>query len=419
MIAFAKRYGIYPILLLYAAGVVAVIYADPRLQWDFEAYYYGAMSWAQGVSPYGAEAVDRASDGASTWRFIYTPITVYAFLPFTALDLVAAKAVFLTLKLLALAGLVTLWYRMLSPRLPAWVLLAVCIFGFNAAIYADLRVGNITIFEQLVLWTGIWAYLQKKPYLAAAAIALAAVPKLALLPFLLLLIAPARRQWRAFGFGLSLFILLVAGPFIVRPELVGDFVSGFGREFHHRAPWAQSPLTFIGDITALQVVPQALNDPRVHVTVFALYAVMLLAVSWPMLRASFRQPPGLGHVIHFCFIYALLMPRFKDYSYILLILPAIVIATTVIRSLDARVIAVIVLALAAPIVSPLPYSRAVLGLLWSYYPLLLTLTVWLLYVREEKKTPGANHTQHPQAPTMISETAPSDETVRADDVSGP
>ena len=89
-----------------------------------------------------------------------------------------------------------------------------------------------------------------------------------------------------------------------------------------------------------------------------------------------------------CVTIALISPRFKDYSYLLLIVPAYfaIRHSAVLRSWP---LALALLCLPQHHKLPFFYS-AFESLIWPYFPLLLAYGVWLLYVFDILRTPGAS-----------------------------
>ena len=88
------------------------------------------------------------------------------------------------MKLACLAALVWIWDRLVNLRQQGGVLLLLITFAFNGTILIDLMCGNISIFEQLLIWGGLYSYIRRKPVAFGAAIVLAAAFKL--VPILLL-----------------------------------------------------------------------------------------------------------------------------------------------------------------------------------------------------------------------------------------
>ena len=81
----------------------------------------------------------------------------------------------------------------------------------------------------------------------------------------------------------------------------------------------------------------------------------------------------------FCVAYALITPRIKDYSYMLLIVPSFF---AIKRAVDVKAypLFLIMFMLSAKYLE-LPVYRVIMGdVVWEYYPLFIAYATWLLLV---------------------------------------
>jgi hypothetical protein len=81
-----------------------------------------------------------------------------------------------------------------------------------------------------------------------------------------------------------------------------------------------------------------------------------------------------------CAAYALLMPRFKDYSYVLLLVPAYFALKKTVGGLG-RVFFFALMILSVPEYVNLPGLKEVFEQLWRFMPLWAAAAVWVLYLR--------------------------------------
>ncbi len=308
------------LLLFYAAWVLWPLLRSPNAgQWDLNAYYYAGAAARAGRSPY-------VRRGFPDWRveFLYPPATLPLWRVLSRLSFSQAYYVFLGLKLAALAALLALWRRRFAPDADAvfWLL---CLAGFNAAIYLDVRAGNVSVFEQLALWAGLAAFLRGRWGWFAALVAAASLFKLAPLAFLALLaFAPAPRRARAgwMAAGLGWFLAVHGAAYLAAPALTADFLA-------HVKGLSESGA---GNPATWPAIQDACDALRVNCLVnvppgarLAVYAAVVIAVLFVTARAMARARAAgddLRVVFLACFAYALIAPRFKDYSYILLLPPA-------------------------------------------------------------------------------------------------
>jgi hypothetical protein len=79
-------------------------------------------------------------------------------------------------------------------------------------------------------------------------------------------------------------------------------------------------------------------------------------------------------------VYALIHPRFKDYAYMLLIVPSFYIMKNI-RFTKAFPFIFIFAILASPHLM-LPGIDVLSSVLWQYFPLMIAYTIWGLYLYE-------------------------------------
>ena len=85
-----------------------------------------------------------------------------------------------------------------------------------------------------------------------------------------------------------------------------------------------------------------------------------------------------------CLAYSLLVPRFKDYTYVLLIAPAF---EAVLRESGRRKAGRwLMLPFLLSAGSPIFEANLPLALFWQYYPLWLAIALWLYYAREIRRS---------------------------------
>src|SRR5690606_2280310 len=193
---------------------------------DFRLFYDAAAAFARGEDPY-AVSVEL---GRFRLGYLYAPVTLPLFVPFTWLSFEAACIAYLSMKLAALAALIVLWYRLLPRTTGAWFL-PFCLLSFNSAIYIDIEVGNTEVFLQLFLWIGLALFVAGRYRAFASLVLAAALFKLTpLLLLALLALAPkpreALRQALAPVLG---FIVLIVLSLYLEPAWVRSLGEDVGR----------------------------------------------------------------------------------------------------------------------------------------------------------------------------------------------
>lgn len=364
----------------YALVLILEILQNPdRFQHDFRSYYYAGLAFREGLNPYDPAALSSLLGEPIGFPFIYAPVTLPLFSAFSLTTYLMAYRLFLLLKVLVMVAAILAAWRMKGHL--AWLPAAgfFLLVGFNGAGVTDLRVGNVAIFEAALIWAAVVAWLKGRYPLFVLLILLASSFKLTpILLLALLIFTHEPRRCRMIGAGMSLFLILHGGSFLLKPE----YLEGMGStllQLQERG--ARNPTVFagLGEVMDLlhhkgfalpEILPAALT--------FLVSAVILLLTA--------RSLQGKGSRLHkallVMFGFAIILPRFKDYSYVLLSLPALF---AVERLKDLPSLWILLLLCLAP-VFPLPYGWGELAsrLFWGYYPLLGAVAVWTLLLLADR-----------------------------------
>ena len=310
------------IILIAAAS----LYIHPVKQRDFLGAYTAISAFNQGHDPYGTTSLPPV-EGQEIAPYVYPPYTLYLFRPETWFSLATAARIFLTLKLMAIGGLVYLWHRLFNLNQYHglfWVLIPL---AFSGTLIADIRAGNISTFEELVIWTGFYFYTQRKAAAFGTAIVLAAIFKFT--PILLLgLLATKWRKKELFQgafFGAAL-IGLIAASAVIWPDLFTSFLKnarGLGGEHGENNP---STWALVSDVALWVKIKTGHALPAIiPQAIYAALALGVTAVSakiFSQLRSLDEKKADLWRICLVCLWFALVVPRLKNYSYILLIGPS-------------------------------------------------------------------------------------------------
>lgn len=389
------------VILLALANFVLRVALDPGLQWDFRVYHSAPTALTNGMNPYGT------GGGGFDYRglaFLYPPITLYVLEPLTLLSYRSGLLAFLTLKLAALAALLIVWHRNFEPLSPAWPTVLFLAYAFNAPILKDIEAGNIAVFEQLGLWLAFAFMLRDRPYMAGAILAVIAQFKLMPILFLgLLLIAYPQPRWKPFWISLGLFVVLLASNAVLLPDMTRQFIDMFGANVPHldeRGSINPSSLALVRDATdeltrlGFPVGRTAAN--LTFVAIIGLIGAPAMWLVWARQDVVRRDPKWAIYVA--CTIFAIATPRMKDYSYILLLIPALHVAQ---GFLDGKLSHASLFPLV--LLVALPYIGFIRGLV-PYIPLLSAwfLLYYLVRLRLDEIWPQPGKTEplpdfsHPQ-----------------------
>ena len=385
------------LLIVALLAVCWSIVSDPALQWDFRLLYVSAQAWAHGVSPYDSAILGPILHDP-TIAYSYPPDTLGVFRVFTALDLRTASRVYLLLQLSLVAALYACWQRFFlarEDRGSPWFA-AFCFFGLGGALTIDLRAGNVSLFEQTLLWLGLAAYLRGRPGWFGVLLWLASSFKLTLLAFSGLLLVGPIRQWGKFT---CLWMAMggrLALDYLFSPVLFLGFVHGLTRMSANPNEGGKnnpSMPEFLKDVVRFSIGPDEEGQVRViSLVLYALVAIVVLALTWRTWRAINRRSPEDGNnddsgergvlvVCLYAAAYGLLVPRLKDYSCILLLLPIWRLAKFSLAGKRDAWLAVIAVACLSNFSAWFGVYAAYV-FLWRYQALAVTFVAWALFVRE-------------------------------------
>ncbi len=362
--------------LVIALGLLllARLYASlDQFQWDFKTYYYAGRAFQSGLNPYYLRSLSRVAGEEIGFYYAYPPSALLLFDVLSRLPFPLASRLFFIAKVAALIGLYLLWGRGFLPLGLEPLFLAFTIFGFGGALYVDLVSGNVNLFEQLGIWLALWAFLRQRWRLFAVALALASLFKLWPLALLLLpVLRGGRRARRAAGVSFALGIGLQAPGFLLYPELGATFLRQLP-QLDSRGPRNPSLLAFLRDLGDWAAGRWSALPAWLPEAVFLLVAALILGIALIALRGqrvSRRQMAAL-----LCLTLALVLPRFKDYTYVLVLLPAYLALVEWMPAVRGRFL--VFLLMLSPTI-PLPFGVG--GLIWEsvtrYWPLFTAALIW-------------------------------------------
>jgi len=310
--------------------------SNPGLQGDLRIYRAAALAYAEGRDPYAPGALVGAGGRVQALPFVYPPVALPLMRPLLLLDARTTSLVFFTLKMVAAAFLVVLWRRAFFPDdLGGACLYLVCALGYAQTIKMDLRAGNISVFEQVLIWVGIVAFLRGRPWICAALIGAAALFKLTSAALLVILLVDRRRRCVAAALTVACGLAAVHGlSAALRPDLFGAFLRS-AAALDDRGQTNPASLALIRD-----GLERLVREPGSEHLDWIVYGGWVLLIGLASLSGARRQElPGALE----CFAYALAAPRFKDYSYILLIPPSVYVVVHVLRGPALRILALALL----------------------------------------------------------------------------
>jgi hypothetical protein len=351
-------------------------------QWDFKIYYHAAKAYYSGLDPYQTYNLNLVAESEIKLPFAYPPASLHLFRGFNALDYPAARRVWLYLKLAVLAALLVIWRRYFVPDGGLILFIPFIILAFDAAVYFDLKAGNVSIFEQFLLWTAFLAFLRQKPFVFFLLIVVASIFKLITIAFLLLLLVSEnrRQRWRWMAGAAAGVLLLFAINYMPDPHLFDGYLATIQNIDERAMNYNYAALPFFLDVCRELAAQKLINLPgwAPYASYATMVAVVLLVTARAMGWRKWREVAKDRRLLVFttCVVFALIAPRLKCYSLILLLPPSYYIIR---KNVGLRIFPFAFVLLILTVHRPLPQALTINHFSY-YYPLFMVFMVWLIYM---------------------------------------
>jgi hypothetical protein len=371
------------VILVYCISILMYIFSHiDQYQWDFQVYYYAAKAYAEGLNPYDNNALSQVAQSPITLKFVYPPITLLFFRVLLLVKHTTASYLYLLLKCTLLIVLLRVWKNIFLGEIDAFFYLF-CLLAFNSPIYLDLLSGNISTLEECLIWFAFYGYLKNKRLLFCLFIVIAAAFKMLLIVLILLLYfsKKAHKYLYMIGSFIAFSAMLLLG-YLINPLYFASFMQNISGLNEKRGILIPSTFSLIKNVSRFlgETYNLVIPDYAQLVLYFGIIAIIVF-VSWrayKALRASATQDIERMEIFLACFVYILILPHVRDYSYILLIVPTYFLFRQV-RYLAAYPFLMMIAILSDRHVT-LPGFPILFSILWEYYPLMIAYLVWGLYV---------------------------------------
>jgi hypothetical protein len=355
--------------------------------WDFKMYCLSTNCLNKNLNPYNTDDLAKLGGIESNLPFAYPPLTLNFFKLFNFKNSEFAAILFMIFELLLFIFIIFIWRKILNIKND--ILFYLFIFlAFNSSVYLGLRAGNITMFVQFILWIGIYFYLKRKYVLFCAFTVLAATFKLMPITFLILLLfTNDRRKYVYFLLSSTTFIIYLALNYLVQPFLFVEFVKTSIGILDERRIINPVLFWFIKDFLQ-QFLGNRLGldySKLIGIMLYVLIISLISIITFKSIRKMLKKTNisssdrELFLVFLFCFVYSFIMPRFKDYDYILLIAPTYFIIRHMDYIINPKYLLIFICLISATYVT-LPGLKIIYFFMWNYYPLFLALISWSLYI---------------------------------------
>lgn len=350
-------------------------------QWDFKKDYYAAKVQAAGLDFYDAPYLRHMAGSQVDQYYIYTPPSIWFFRLFALFSFKIAYTLVLVLKILILVGLVWLWKKefRLGPLNPGFFIFL--FFAFHYALMTDILAGNVALFELAGLWVAFFLFLRRRYILFSLIVVLISLFKIMPLFFLvLLLFSKARRRLLlATAAGMS-FLLIQGFSYLLNPSLYRSFVTALSGSGTFE--WGGQNLSLL---SLLKAGLGMTGWTSASVLAMVLYLAAIAAISIITFRTYLQRRISWGEdserilILLACLVFCLICPRMKDYSYIIVLLPGYIALRTLSRDKGYAFLFLLLVLDTPDSIAALSF-RSIADLFWTYYPLILAMAIWLLFV---------------------------------------
>ena len=368
--------------LIFAITLVTVIYAvkqlfpilDGKEQYDFRTYYYAAQAYERGFDPYELQSLRDVSGHGIILTFIYPPHFLFILKPLCRFSYSTAYFIFLAAKLLALGVLIRIWSLIVpTKRGGFWALVVTTLLGYQGAVMVDLVAGNLSIFEQVLIWGGIYFLLRDKTVLGCISILLSSIVKLLTIVLgpLVFIIGRSAKNFFVWLYVTLAFCLLFLAAYLSQPELWSRFISStIAASFYEKGHLNPSSLVLSKDIAG------RLGFGNTTATiVYIIWCVFIVCVWLWAFRKTHRSEDRYPILYITLLAYVVISPKMMLYSLMIALLPTL-------HTISAVV--------------PKRYRLVACALLWvplfTYQPLILaagTLAVLLIWIYKNRDKPEA------------------------------
>ena len=382
----AKWIGVGFLILLGLVYLFNLYQERERSLWDFKTYYFAAEALRAGENPYQVETLSKLAGEEISLPFLYPPFTLFFFLPFTIFSYGTAFSIYFTLKVLTVVLLFWIW-RVFLERDFDWFFLPFALVAFNSAVPLDIASGNISSFEQILLWLGFLFHLRGRLFEFCFLVLLASLFKMTPLFFLVLLFfAKDRKKYRFLAGTLAAFVAVHVLARLLYPTLMDSFSLSVDRtlgDHESRGLWNPSTFAFIRDVW-FQLAAHGGGEMgmRGPFFVFALVGILFSWITFRSLLSS--KGDGEGSRDRICILsllYLLLIPRLQVYSYLLALPPTYYLLR---KRSDAKVYPLslfFLMSLSAKDVF-FPGMKEFYEFFWDYSPLVVVAFLWGYEMKE-------------------------------------
>ncbi len=345
--------------------VVDVALHPEKFQWDFQVHYEAAKLYFSGQNPYELTS------------FVFLPISMWFFYPLTWFSYSTAYLLILGFKVVCVFLLFWIWKKYFLKENWGLSFFIFCLLAFYSTLHLDFRAGNVTVIEQFFLWIGFVFFLARKFLWFSVFVICAACFKILPAFFLILLLFTGKpRAFFDFLRACLAMVLIFVFSYYMGEEMIVKFLATATQRVGEGGVYSPSTLAFIRD-SMPYFMRLNLYHPYLPLILYLSVCAAVIAIS-SLLIKKLKSP--FEFIVLACFVFALILPRFKDYSYALLLVPAFCVLKEASKKIPSFFPFCLIFILSPKFVPIPPWFNHVAPLFWEYYPLFLAYFAWGLLV---------------------------------------
>ena len=383
--------GIVVIILLLAYSTTLILHIsahDDQYLWDFRTHREAGKILASGLNPYDADTLFPKS--GTTFLYTYPPATLFFYRLLAIPEYKTAFHIFLIAKFILLVGLVYYWQREFLKEDGHILFYVFCLLAFNSTVFLDMIAGNINLVQQAMLWLAFSFYIKRRYKLFCLFTLIAASFKMTPIFFLILMLLSDDKNKYKYFFGAGAVILAyLLIQYLIVPRLFFGFIKNALIVVGEKGEVVPSTNKLIAGIFEIFSKFTGLTPPEaLESTIFVMIAAAVVIFSYKAcmrLKREKMDNRAILEVFMVCLVYALIHPRFKDYGYILLLVPSYYIIKNI---RYPKIVPFLFILFIMSNRMMLPIVSAIYDIIWLYYPLMVAYCVWGIYLYEicgEKK----------------------------------
>ncbi len=352
---------------------------------DFRVYYYAYKAYEQGLNPYNLENLKKISNNEVQLIYVYPPFILNFFKIFTYFDFYRAFDIYLLIKFLLFIFLYVLWLNYFLKKESSIIFLFFVLLSFKNAIFADFATGNVSIFEQFFLWMGFYYFLEKKYKSFVFFILCASIFKITPIFFLVLLFfIDEKNRYKYFFSGIIILFTILALSYFFQTELFKNYIKNV-LSIDERGDINSSLLPLLKDF--FEMVGRKLKNDVFNNLAYIFYFIFAGIILFMSFNAGKKMQTlktkieyDTNKIILFLSIvvYAVISPRFKEYSYIIMLVPAFFIILRIDINLTKYLLLFIFILIKDAFIPDINiiYRKY----LWPYYLYILSCITFGLYI---------------------------------------